>query len=256
MLSTPRRRRRRPWNRLSSSELIWRSTAFSCTGLRQAYFWPIFGENNEILFHYAPSRDHRHVESFLGDFEGTLPSDGYQAYEAWAAARGDVVVHAGCWAHTRQEIETIKDQDPVRCGKALDLIDGFYAHEEKIRKKKFAGLAKLAWRKEHSLSIVEAFWRWRKIIVEDLSRPPKDPFLLPVNYARNRRDTLEFYLANPDVAIDTIHLEKGIRVIPMGRRNWLFCWTELGAEHVGIIQSLVSMCCNGSPPIPPAIWRR
>jgi len=26
------------------------------------------------------------------------------------------------------------------------------------------------------------------------------------------------------------------------RRSWLFCWTELGAEHVGIIQSLIATC--------------
>lgn len=26
------------------------------------------------------------------------------------------------------------------------------------------------------------------------------------------------------------------------RKNWLFCWTELGAEHVGIIQSLITTC--------------
>ncbi len=85
--------------------------------MRRAYFWPIFGDNNEIVFHYAPSREHRHVGSFLGDFEGPLLSDGYQAYEAWAAARGDVVVHASCWAHSRREIETIKDQDPMRWGR-------------------------------------------------------------------------------------------------------------------------------------------
>jgi len=28
----------------------------------------------------------------------------------------------------------------------------------------------------------------------------------------------------------------------MGRKSWLFCWTELGAEHVGIIQSLIATC--------------
>jgi len=28
----------------------------------------------------------------------------------------------------------------------------------------------------------------------------------------------------------------------MGRKNWLFCWTELGAKHVGQIQSLLSTC--------------
>ena len=28
----------------------------------------------------------------------------------------------------------------------------------------------------------------------------------------------------------------------MGRRNWLFSWTEVGAEQVGIIQSLLVTC--------------
>ena len=50
------------------------------------------------------------------------------------------------------------------------------------------------------------------------------------------------FLENPDVAMDTNHLEREIRPIPMGKKNWLFCWSELGAEHVGIIQSLISTC--------------
>ena len=28
----------------------------------------------------------------------------------------------------------------------------------------------------------------------------------------------------------------------MGRRNWLFAWTELGARRVGAIQSLIATC--------------
>jgi hypothetical protein len=31
-------------------------------------------------------------------------------------------------------------------------------------------------------------------------------------------------------------------VIPMGKKNWLFSWTELGAKHVGIVQSLLATC--------------
>jgi transposase len=26
------------------------------------------------------------------------------------------------------------------------------------------------------------------------------------------------------------------------RKNWIFCWTELGAKHVGIVQSLIVTC--------------
>ena len=50
------------------------------------------------------------------------------------------------------------------------------------------------------------------------------------------------YLDNPDVPIDTNHLERTLRVIPMGRKAWLFCWTEIGAKLVGIIQSLLTTC--------------
>lgn len=28
----------------------------------------------------------------------------------------------------------------------------------------------------------------------------------------------------------------------MGRKNRMFCWTEVGAQHVGIIQSLLTTC--------------
>ncbi len=35
----------------------------------------------------------------------------------------------------------------------------------------------------------------------------------------------------------------GVRVFgTLSRKNWLFCWTEVGAECVGIIQSLLSTC--------------
>ena len=61
-------------------------------------------------------------------------------------------------------------------------------------------------------------------------------------YAHERREGLEVYLSDPDVPIDTNHLERALRAIPMGRKNWLFCWTEMGAEHVGIVQSLLVTC--------------
>ena len=44
------------------------------------------------------------------------------------------------------------------------------------------------------------------------------------------------------VLLDTNHLERALRAILMGRKSWNFCWTELGAKHVGIAQSLVVTC--------------
>ena len=37
-------------------------------------------------------------------------------------------------------------------------------------------------------------------------------------------------------------LERALRPIPMGKRNWLFTSTEVGARRVGVIQSLIITC--------------
>jgi transposase len=50
------------------------------------------------------------------------------------------------------------------------------------------------------------------------------------------------YLADPELPLDTNHLQRTLRVIPMGRKSWLFCWTEVGAQRVDIIQSLLTTC--------------
>jgi transposase len=44
------------------------------------------------------------------------------------------------------------------------------------------------------------------------------------------------------VPLDTNHLARAIRPIAIGRKNWTFCWAEIGAKYVGIIQSLISTC--------------
>lgn len=71
---------------------------------------------------------------------------------------------------------------------------------------------------------------------------PTTPFTKALNYVRERRLGLEIFLTDPDVPMDTNHLERSLRAIPMGRKNWNFCWTELGAKHVGIVQSLIVTC--------------
>lgn len=68
------------------------------------------------------------------------------------------------------------------------------------------------------------------------------PFLGALAYIRERRVGLSVYLDDPEVSIDTNHLERALRVIPMGNKNWLFSWNELGAKHVGIVQSLLATC--------------
>jgi len=210
--------------------------------LRQAYFWPIYGEADEIAFSYASSRASKKVREMLGDdFEGTLISDGYEAYDNYAR-RQPKMTHAQCWAHTRRYFEKAKDAEANAAAAALALIGELYAQEQAIRDKKLSGEAKLKHRTQHSEPVVTAFWRSCELQCQRHDLLPSNPLTKALKYAMARSAQLKVFLSDPDVPIDTNHLERALRPIPMGRRNWLFCWTELGAEQVGIIQSLLVTC--------------
>ncbi|ACV36434.1 transposase [Candidatus Accumulibacter phosphatis] len=108
--------------------------------------------------------------------------------------------------------------------------------------KKLAGVQKRDERQTQAKPIVERFFAWVDERFEAQGLLPSNPLTKALAYARERRGGLEVYLSDPEVPIDTNHLERALRAIPMGRRNWLFCWTELGARHVGILQSLIVTC--------------
>jgi len=209
--------------------------------MRQAYFWPIYGEDDELVFHYAPSRAHAHVQAFLGDYSATLLSDGYEAYAAYARQNA-AVTHASCWSHCRRGFEQAKDGEPAASAEALALIGALYRHEEVIRERELTGKDKLAYRTAHGEPVVQAFWAWcdRQCHRPDLL--PSSPLAKALHYALARKASLQVFLADPEVAIDTNHLERALRPIPMGKKNWLFAWTEIGAERVGVIQSLLVTC--------------
>jgi transposase len=210
--------------------------------MRQGYLWPIYGEADEIVFGYTPSRAAGHVRDVLGEsFSGTLVSDGYEAYARYAR-QNTLVTHAECWAHTRRYFERAKEADPEAAAQALELIGELYRIEAHIRDKQLTGATKLKYRAEHSEPAVQAFWQWCDKQCQRHDLLPSHPLTRALKYAMVRTDRLKVFLSDPDVPIDTNHLERALRPIPMGRKNWLFCWTELGAKQVGIIQSLLVTC--------------
>jgi len=90
--------------------------------------------------------------------------------------------------------------------------------------------------------IVDEFFEWLKITLETKILLPRNPFTEAAGYALAREAALKVFLQFPAVPIDTNHLEREIRPIAVGRKNWLFCWTEVGAKYVGIFQSLLVTC--------------
>lgn len=210
--------------------------------MQSGYFWPLYGDADEVSFTFANSRGQKVIQGLLGEHvEGILLTDGYKVYERHAKTHAGVV-HAQCWAHARRKFHDIKDKEPKASAEALSLIGVIYEQEAWIRKRKLAGPDKREARQVYCAPAVEAFWKWCDQQCHRLELTPSHPLTGALKYAMARRDALEVFLREPDVQVDTNHLERALRPIPMGRKNWLFCWTEVGAEYVATIQSLLVTC--------------
>jgi len=212
--------------------------------MKGGYFWPGYGERDEICFVYHASRKGKHIEDTLGAGpppEGAvLITDGYAAYERYAEKCG--LTHAQCWAHSRRKFFEAQSLEPERASEALEMIGRLYAVEKHIREARFVGEARRAHRLAHAQPVIRQFFAWVDTQFEVQGLLPSSPLTAAMAYVRERRAALEVYLHDPDVPIDTNHLERALRVVPMGRRNWLFCWSEVGAKYVGIAQSLIATC--------------
>lgn len=210
--------------------------------MRTAYFWPVMG-GNDIVFFCFDSREHCHVFDALGAKPGddsVIVSDGYKAYKAYAEATG--TSNAQCWTHSRREFIKAEDMEPELVKKALDLLRPLWKIEKEIKKQGLTGDQKLIYRVLHSKTVVDTFFKWVKAQKKEKALLPSNPLTEALNYVSNREDALRLFLFDPEIPIDTSDIERALRVIPMGRKNWLFCWTEVGAKYVGIFQSLIVTC--------------
>jgi transposase len=209
--------------------------------MKTSYYWPLYGDRDEVAFPWFPTRGSPNVQALLGEYRGTLLSDGYAAYARYVAG-ADNVVHAQCWAHSRRHFIDAETAEPELSADALARIRSLYKEEEDLAEEELEGEQKLERRVERCKPIVEEFFGWCEEKLHDTSLLPTNPFTKALGYVLARRTELSVFLGDPNVPIDTNHLERALRPVPLGRKNWLFCWTEVGAKYVGVLQSLLVTC--------------
>ena len=78
---------------------------------------------------------------------------------------------------------------------------------------------------------------------------PKSPMGKAITYALNQWEALNRYVENPILDIDNNISERILRMVVIGRKNYMFAGSEAGAWRAAIIYSLVASCkLNGIDP--------
>ena len=207
----------------------------------ESWFWAFLG-NSGCAFYHAPSRAFKEVEPLLKSYSGFLQSDGYNVYEKLAREYPEITI-VGCWAHARRKfIEAEKGGNAAEATEALRYIRVLYRIESRIRDSQLKPPEILKFRQRLSKKVLLLFEKWLKAKYSDPRLLPKSHFGAAVAYALKRWDNLCRYTTDVKLAIDSNAVEREIRPLALGKKNWLFCASEVGAEASAIIYSLIASC--------------
>jgi len=197
-----------------------------------------------VWFAYTPDRKGEHPKAHLSKFTGTLQADGYagfdQIYEAGK------IQEAACWAHVRRKFYDIQVAHKSAVAmEALERIGALYAIEKEIRGR--SPEERRAVRNERSRPLLESLKQWLEETLTKLSR--KSDTAMAVRYALGRWEALLRYCDDGRIEIDNNAAERALRVVALGRKNFLFAGSDGGGESAAAIYSLIGTAkLNGIDP--------
>jgi transposase len=205
-------------------------------GSRKGRLWTYLDPiSRQVVFDATRTHERDGPEAFLASFAGDLQADAYTGYDAlYATGR---IREIGCWAHARRGFVEALTTD-VRAALTVALIQQLYDVERAGTE--LSRDARRDLRHEQSRPLLV------KIAVErdQLARTvlPKSPLGDAVRYLTNQWAALQCYVDDGRLAIDNNRAENQLRVVALGRKNWLFAGSFEGARRAALLYSLVQSC--------------
>lgn len=210
----------------------------------RGYFWAVHVPKGDTVYHWAPGRGQEHLLRLLPKhFEGTVQSDGYQAYPAMSKQR-DGVELAGCWAHTRRYFFDAFDQKEalVRNGWILHQIGLLYRIEHELRESRAGPKIRQTVRASRSRPILRRLHRLFKKLFHNHAHLPQSLTGKALGYALGQWNQLEAYVQDGRIEIDNNRVENAIRPTAVGKKNWLFVGAKDAGWRSAVIYSLIQSC--------------
>jgi hypothetical protein len=173
------------------------------------------------------------------DFRGTLQSDGYSAYGAFARARGQAIPLAGCWTHVRRGFYEALESAPRDAALIVPQLCNLYAIEERLRKSRAGPKLRTIVRAREGRPIVDRLEKTLRRWKQQKRHLPQSDMGQAIDYTLGQWSALQIYLEQGRVEIDNNLVENAIRPTAIGKKNWLFIGDAAAGERGAILYTLV-----------------
>ena len=214
-------------------------------GIKLGHMWAYVGDGDLVAFDYTPTWEAEGPIAFLESFNGYLQGDGYAGFKTLLERqRGDPLIsedrRLGCAMHIRRKFEQAKDAGDARGAIALAFFRRLYDVERQCKKDKLTPAERKLRRDEESLPVLDELYTW--IHETHVTLVPDSPLYKATRYAINQEPFFRFCFTDGRFEIDNGEVERQLRRVAIGRKNYLFAGSDRGAERLAIAYTVLGSC--------------
>jgi transposase len=205
---------------------------------KRGFVWA-FLAGELIAYRFAADRSGKTPAEVLGGTRGSLVVDAYTGYNRVTDIDGRERV--GCLAHARRKFFEALTSAPEPARTAMDLIlDVYRVEHDALSRRIIRTPEHLALRRKRSRPAMDRFHEW--LIEQQGLHPPRSAIGAAVGYALNQWGPLTRFLDNERLPLDNNASERALRVVALGRKNFLFVGHEEAGANLAGLYSLVATC--------------
>ena len=217
---------------------------------RKQYIWGIKNPDRKIAYYLYDngSRSMKVAQKFFAGFRGSVTTDGYNVYKMFEREDSSITRY-GCMAHVRRKFVDALQTDH-RSADIINLISNLYWVEADCRINLLSEDERRMERQKRAIPILAEIWQMIKPVFDQTRGDTANLFLKAVRYAVNEWEAVSRYVQNGKAEIDNNTAERMMKPICMGRKNYLFCGSELVAKNASMLYSIIETCkMNGLRPV-------
>ena len=208
------------------------------TGVRTGTVWCWIGDARWVTFVFTPDADAVGFKRFLaGKLDRSIQCDGTSLTNCVEKAGGK---RPGCWSHGRRGFVYAARAGDLDAIEALRIIRKLFAIERLSARKGDTPEQRKARRLEDSVKALSELRDW--IDEKRNSVPPKTPLGKAIGYLHRQWKRLVLFLEDGRIELTNNRVERELRRLVLGRKNWLFVEGDLNGERAATILTIIGTC--------------
>jgi transposase len=206
-------------------------------GSRQSYHWVYYSPPDKmVLFDFQQGRDNSAPQKRLKNFQGTLQTDDYRAYYQFD---GPGVTMAACLAHIRRKFSDALDNDPM-ARIPLAEFHQLYAIEHNAKENKLDSQGLLQERQQKAAPILQRLKAWVTGYLPKTT--PSSPMGRAIAHFLKNWNKIIVYLKDGNTLIDSNPVERCIRKVSIGKKNYMFHGSHEGGCWAAMMYTFFGTC--------------